>query len=315
MADQDATSITWLAAAYAAHQLGQKDTWVELLEEAEQRFPTARSTINYVKASLHYQSGQLERSLAVLEELKQHALNDGSLLRLLKEVYVQLNDWRHLEQLLPGLEKNQLLEQQELETVKRRIFQEKLDAQASLVSQSQPDALAELKKLWKKAPAQFHQHQQLVTHYADLLVQLGENQEAASVLETALARNWNPVLVSIYGAREYGNSASQLLVAEQWLKANPADAVLLLSLGRICMRNQLWGKAREYFEASIKIAPSAAAYGELARLLKHLGESQASEACFQHYSTLLGAALPELPMPAPGTVTRQGRTRAHQQQD
>ncbi|MCG8414122.1 MAG: hypothetical protein MI746_07870 [Pseudomonadales bacterium] len=303
MSDKDATSINYLAAAYAAFQLGQRDTWIELLEEAEQRFPTARSTINYVKAQLHYQSGQLEQSLAVLEELKKNALNDGNLLSLLKEVYVQLDDWQHLEELLPSLEKNKILDAEDLARVQKRIFMEKLYDSFNNAREGNTDSLDELKKLWKKAPAEFHEDEKVVTHYADLLMQLQEDQDAAKVLETALSRTWNSKLVRLYGAKEYGTSAQQLLVAENWLKTNPADSELLLSLGRICMRNQLWGKAREYYEASIKIAPSAEAYGELGRLLKHLGEIEASETYLKSYGDLMGAQLPELPMPKPDQTT------------
>ncbi len=303
MKDKDATVINHLAAAYAACQLGQRESWLELLELAEQQFPAAHSTINYVKAQLHFQSGQLEQSLAVLEELKKQALNDGNLLRLLKEVYVKLDDWQHLELILPTLEKNRLLDDEELERVQKRIFMEKLYASFNAVQAGEEGALEQLKKLWKKAPAKFHTDEKVVTHYADLLMQLNENIDAAKVLEFTLSRAWSSKLVRQYGAKEYGTSNQQLLVAENWLKSNPADAELLLSLGRISMRNQLWGKAKEYYEASIKIAPSAEAYGELGRLLKHLGEIEASEMYFKSYGDLMGTSLPELPMPEPGTLT------------
>jgi len=303
MAEKDATVVNNLAAAYAAYQLGQRDTWVELLESAEANYPTARSTINYVKAQLHFKSGQLEQSLAVLEELKKNALNDGNLLGLLKEVYVQLDDWQHLEDLLPSLEKNKLLDNEDLVRIQKRIFMEKLYACFNAANGGDSNALGEMKTLWKKAPTSFHEDERVVSHYADLLIQLNEKQDAAKAIETALSKSWNSNLVQMYGAKEYGTSAQQLLVAESWLKANPADGELLLSLGRISMRNQLWGKAKEYYEASIKIAPSAEAYGELGRLMKHLGDIEASEEYLKNYGDLMGSSLPELPMPKPDQVT------------
>ena len=303
MKDRDATVINHIAAAWAASRLGQRESWIELLEEAEQRYPATHSTVNYVKAQLHYESGQLEQSLAVLEKLKKQALNDGNLLGLLKQVYVELDDWQQLETLLPALEKNQLLDGEELERMRQRIFMEQLCACRDRARAGETGQLERLKKLWKKAPARYQIDETVVTRYADLLVQLDQNLDAAEVLEHALSRAWSSELVRLYGVREYGTSAHQLLVAENWLKANPADAELLLSLGRISMRNQLWGKAREYYEASIKIAPSAEAYGELGRLLQHLGEFEASELHFKSYGDLMGAALPDLPLPDPGPVT------------
>ena len=100
-----------------------------------------------------------------------------------------------------------------------------------------------------------------------------------------------------YGEHDFSASPQQLLVAESWLMERPANSNLLLSLGRICMRNELWGTAKEYYEASIKITPCAEAYGELSRLLKHLGELEAREICLNNYGDLIGVKLPELPMP------------------
>jgi len=47
-----------------------------------------------------------------------------------------------------------------------------------------------------------------------------------------------------------------------------------LSLGRLCLRSQLWGKARAYLEASVGNDGPVAAYRELARLLEHMGEPE-----------------------------------------
>ena len=132
---------------------------------------------------------------------------------------------------------------------------------------------------------------------------MGNSPPAAKAIEYALGKSWNLELVQRYGAQEFGDPARQLLVAENWLKSRPADADLLLSLGRISMRNQLWGKAREYYEASLKIAPSAEAYGELGQLLKHLGDIEAGESYLRNYDELVGTQLLNLPMPKPEQVT------------
>lgn len=318
MNEKDATVINYLAAAYAAYQLGDRNSWVELLEKAEQRFPAAHSTINYLKARLHFASGQLEQSLAVLEELKKHALNDRALLGLLKEVYVELDDWQNLEALLPNLEKNEILDKDDLELVRKRIFMEQLyalfhngtgrvadngEGMASVDDATARSTLEALQKKWKKAPSDYLKDEKIVTHYTDLLLKLNEGPLASKIIEDALSRHWNAALVNLYGQKDYGASDRQLLVAESWLKSSPSDSVLLLTLGRLSMRNQLWGKAREYYETSIKLAPSAEAYGELGRLLKHLGEEEAGETYLQSYNELLGADLPDLPMPAEEQIT------------
>lgn len=295
MRDNDASVVNYLAAAYASFQLGDKEGWVNLLEQAGNKYPTAHSTIDSLKAQLYHHSGQLEQSLAVLQEMKKNSVNDVAMLGLLKEVYVQLSDWKNLGELMPVLERNKVLSEDELVKIRKRLFMEELYDIFEQLKAGSVD-MAALRKQWKKGAA-YADDEKVVRHYADLLLQIEEGDEAAKVVETALGKRWNQELIRFYGEKILGDSNKQLLVAENWLQSRPADADLLLSLGRLSMRNQLWGKAREYYEASIKITPSAEAYGELGRLLKQLGDEEAGEACLENHSNLLGATLQGLPMP------------------
>ncbi|MCH7816798.1 MAG: hypothetical protein IIC60_09555 [Proteobacteria bacterium] len=298
--DEDASVINYLAAAFAAHQLDDKGSWIQCLEKAEQEYPAARSTVNSLKARLLFKSEQLEQCMAILEQLKKNSLNDAPLLRLLKDVYVRLEDWEQLRALLPALEKNKVVDQEELERIQMRVFMEELYAIVSKgkTNSDSPQAIIDLGKLWKKAPGEYREDEKMVRHYSELLLELNAKTEAARAIELALAKKWSDALVLCYGEQDFSRHPQQLTQAENWLKSRPTNASLLLSLGRICMRNELWGKAREYYQASIKTAPSAEAYAELSRLLKNLGESEASETSLKNYGDLIGAKLPELPMPS-----------------
>jgi len=299
MSDQDATVINYLAAAYAAQRLDDKDSWEQCLDQAEREYPAARSTVNSLRAQLLFRSGHLEQCLAVLEQLKKSSLNDAALLLLLKEVYIRLEVWDLLKELLPSLEKNKIVDDEESAKIRMRIFVEELYVcygEPQTRSDKQ-EVLRRLIQLWKKAPVRYKENEKVVKHYSELMIRLDDKAAASEALEKAIARNWSDVLVIFYGEHDFSASPQQLLVAESWLMERPANSNLLLSLGRICMRNELWGKAKEYYEASIKITPCAEAYGELSRLLKHLGELEASEICLKNYGDLIGVKLPELPMP------------------
>ncbi len=289
----------YLAAAYAAHELGDKEAWLKALDSAEIAYPTAIATFQSVKAQLLFKSNQLEQCLAVLEQIKGDSGNDLALLNLLHKVYIQLEEWQKLSDLLPLLEKKKVIPQAETEQLKLRIFMEQLYAAFNRVNaQQEPEAaLEEIQKLWKKAPSKYKEATKVVKHYSDLLQQLDAKQDAAKVLEKALSANWSAELILKYGETDFGVNQQQLLVAESWLKERPANSELMLSLGRICLRNKLWGKAREYYTASLKISPTAAAHGELSMLLRSLGETAQSEAHFKAYTDLTGAKLLELPMP------------------
>lgn len=298
MKDPDASVVNYLAAAYAAQRMDDKQAWLNCLETAEQKFPSARSTINSLKAQLLYKSDQLEQCVAVLQQMKSSSLNDASLLQLLKEVYLKLNDWEQLEQLLPSLEKNDVLTVDEIEQIRVRIFMENLYAMSKRRADfSDAEIAGQLDKTWKKSPAPYRQDPRIVKHYAEILCALEQNAQAAKAIEHALNKNWSDDLVRRYGVLDLGNAHQQLLTAEAWLKSRPGDAPLLLTLGRLAMRNELWGKAREYFETSIEVASSPESHGELSRLLRHLGEVALADEHQDLFVRGVGAELPPLPVP------------------
>ena len=60
---------------------------------------------------------------------------------------------------------------------------------------------------------------------------------------------------------------------KRWLKRHPRDPQLLLSLGRLCVQSQLWGKAESYLDASLAILPGWEAHVELGRLAERIGRT------------------------------------------
>jgi HemY protein len=81
------------------------------------------------------------------------------------------------------------------------------------------------------------------------------------------------------------------------LAKHPRDAELLLALGRIALRNRLWGKARDYLESSLRLAARPDTCAELARLCEHLGETQQARALLARAVNVSVGELPALPMP------------------
>ena len=297
--DDDCSVVNYLAAAYAANKLGAEELWQDWLERAERNYPAHRSTIKFLQAQLLFRSGQLEKSLLVLEHLQKSSLNDNALLNLLKEVYIKLEDWSHLRKLLPSLIKNNVIDTEEAKRIEKRLFMEQLYDTAESVSlnQSKVDAIKQIQKLWNKMPTQHKRDHKVSRHYSELLLTLGANDEAGKILEAAINRRWSDELVERYGEIELSDIKRQLHTAEGWLKRQAGNASLLLALGRICLRGELWDKAREYFEASLRVSPNSGAFGELGRLLKNLGEHEAAGEYLGRYMQLLGNDLPVLPLP------------------
>lgn len=97
-----------------------------------------------------------------------------------------------------------------------------------------------------------------------------------------LTRSPSARLVNIYGRLRGADPGRQLTFAEDLLRTNEQDAALLLTVGRLCLRNQLWGKARHFLEASVAAEPSVEAYNELAALLDNLGEKDLALQCYRN---------------------------------
>jgi HemY protein len=159
-------------------------------------------------------------------------------------------------------------------------------------------ALQPLTQAWQQLTSAQRHDPQLLLAYAEQLRALGAESEAEEVLGKALKRQYDARLVALYGELAGADPARQLQTAEGWLKQQPADAELLLALGRLCLRNRLWDKAREYFETSLGLTRSAATCAELARLLAHQGEVARSNELFQEALGLQQQRLPNLPLPA-----------------
>lgn len=74
--------------------------------------------------------------------------------------------------------------------------------------------------------------------------------------------------------------------AEKWLNQHRDDAGLLLALGKLCLHQKLWGKAQNYLDASVSIAPSRAAFTALGQLAERQGKA---DEAFKHYQQAMAA--------------------------
>ncbi|MCE3237507.1 MAG: hypothetical protein K0R24_488 [Gammaproteobacteria bacterium] len=116
---------------------------------------------------------------------------------------------------------------------------------------------------------------------AELIKAIADNhpENASKVVELinqSLKKYWDADLVRLYGLLPTENPIKQLAQAERWLQHYPDQALLLLTLGRLSLRCQLWGKASYYFEESLKLNKDAKLCLEYEKLLEKLNDSAAA---------------------------------------
>ncbi len=292
--------INYLAAARSAFELGEHDETMELLRSAEQQSPESTLAIALTQARMQLVNKQYEQCVATLTRVKNSVSGHPVVLDLLKKAYIALDDWGALQQLLPELRLQKSISDDEMENLRLHISQMLLDdAGDQAKRRSGKEALTVLEAAWQKIDKAQRQHVDVVKMYVALLIKNNAGSTAAAVIERFCNKNWDGSLVRLYGLIENADSKQQLLTAEDWLKQRPGTPILMLTLGRLCLRNELWGKAKEYFEHSLQMEKNPEAFAELARLHAHLGDHEKSTALYQQGLLLSTAGLPKLPMPHP----------------
>ncbi|MHA6494859.1 heme biosynthesis HemY N-terminal domain-containing protein [Pseudomonas borbori] len=277
----------YLGAARAANHLSEYGESDALLEQALNRQPQAELAIALTHAELQLARGQSDAALETLQAMRARHPHHHLVLRQLQRLYLQAGDWTALLDLLPELRKEKALGNAELAELERQAWHGRLLQGGHARSDDGLTDVAALQLTWKAMGAKQRQEPELLALYTERLRIGGAEQEAEELLRGALKQQYDSRLVRLYGLLHGKDPALQLQTAEGWLKQYPEDAGLLLTLGRLCMHNQLWGKAKGYFESSLAFERHPETCAELARLLTQLGEVERSNGLFQEGLSLL----------------------------
>jgi HemY protein len=281
----------YLSAARAAQEQAapeRRDEWLRLAFEAD---PAAAPAVLLTQAELQLEHNQLEEALATLRQLETLSAGHPRGLVLHARVLERLADWPALEALLPQLRGRKALDGETLQGLEVRV------GQARLAAAADTDALA---AAWEGIRKDVRRDAAMLASYAQAALRLGASDQAEVVLRRALKSTWTPALVAAYGRLETSNPSAQLAHAEKWLNDRPEDAELLLACGRLCLKNQLWGKARSYLETSLAIRPNPETWQIYGELLVQLGESGAASEAFRQGLAAASGSAPALAAPRPG---------------
>lgn len=281
----DAPLFNYLQAARAAHLQGQdvrRDEWLKL---AYEQTPEAANAVLLTQAELQLDREQYEQALATLRRLDDNSKDHSYAIALLGRLYYRLEDWENLAQILPRLKKHGRIDQETIDNWTKRVYIENLNRVTS------GDAVA---SEWGAIPKKFKTDIPLLEAYYNALMRNEMHAKAEKDLIAALKRDWRAPLVKLFGLVEGPDPSKQLKRAESWLTERPDDAALLLTTARLCLRTELWGKARSYLETVLAVQPTPDAYQVYGSLLNQLGEGDAAA---EAYRSGLGMVT-EDPLPA-----------------
>jgi HemY protein len=283
----DAPLLNYLQAARAAHLLGQDERRDNWLKQAYEKMPAAANAVLLTQAELQLDQGQYEQALATLRKLDENAPNHSRALALLGRLYYRLEDWKQLAELLPRLYKHGRIDAQTLQKWSVRVHHEFLTA---------AEDAAALTAAWKNVPRNLKHDIVLLEACYTGLMRTNQHELAEKELAAELKREWRGPLVRLFGLVSGKDPVQQLKKAENWLKQHPDDAELLLAAARLCLRNELWGKARSYLDTVISIRPTPEVYREFGSLLNRLGDDEGAAAAYREGLGLVaGPERPAIP--------------------
>lgn len=260
-----------LAGWRAAHALRDAERTAEWAARVRAHDSTGLQSARLMTAAeFALEDRRFEDARAALQELGAREGRHIAALRLSVRAEQGLGNWREVARLVRQLEKHKALTAEQAAPIRSRAVREAL--------RGLREDSAALMRYWRELDDSDRAEASLALETAQALAASGDCREAQRVIEDALEERWDATLVLAYGecgqaGEPAGDVLGRIARAEKWLQRKPRDGDLLLTLGRLCRQQQLWGKARSYLEAALAITPTRAAHVELAQLLDQLDES------------------------------------------
>lgn len=279
-----APGLSALVAARAAQRMREPVKQQGWLERAKHDDPRTEAATLMLEAEMLNDSRRFDDAVVVLGRLQEKYGRHLAALRLELRARQGCGDWNEVLRLARQLEKREALSPELAQEIKLQAHLQNLALHGS-------DAV-QLVSCLRDVPAS-ERSSRLAVEGARRLMALDSHQEAQLLIETFLdsgeEEDWNDELVSLYGKLAAADLGGRIARAESWLRQHPEDGELLLALGRLCVKQRLWGKAQSYLEASLAVRESREARLELARLFDQLGREEEANRLYRQCAEMENA--------------------------
>ena len=257
-----APALAALIAARAAQRLGdpeRQQTWLARAKEQDVRNEAAALML---EAEMLNESRRFQEALLALDKLQGKLGRHIAAMRLELRARQGIGDWNGVLKLLRHLDKRNALPQEMVRALANK---------AHLANLARLEDDVQVVANYLRDLSSDERTPEVVLAGTRRLAMLGATLQAQRLIEGLLEQAdedflWQGELLTLYGSLQGGDEMSRIAQAERWLQQRPENAGLLLALGRMCVRQRLWGKAQSYLEASLAVEDSQAGHLELARL-------------------------------------------------
>ena len=268
-----------LIGARAAHRMRQtarRDEWLSKVQSD----PALKAARLMTNIELLVDDHQPEAAIEAVRELSISGTRHLHALQWSLKAHQQAKNWPEVLRLVRTLDKRRALHP----ALSSRLHEL---AYEDLLSDRAHDAES-VQRVWSTIPSDDRILPYVAQRAAAAFNARGLHAEARLVVEQALAVNWDGRVVRAYRAAAATAGSPALLAqiehCEAWSKQHPTDAELALTLGALCLKQKLWGKAQRYLEQALSDAsePRMVGQAHLQLAQMHDALAQSEEAAF-HY--------------------------------
>lgn len=279
----------YLGAARAAQAQQAPDRQAFYLQMAREQGDVARLPVLLNEMEVALQENRLSDARQALQQARDIDSRNDQVLRMELAFRRAAGEWSGILESLPKLAKRGVISGAQMSVFE----QEAVDG--LLREAEQRGEPAAVKAAWDRIARARRQAPEIIARYARALNASNQPEEAYKVVLGGLRNHWEAALVNVYGEIKPQDALRQLKNAEDWLREHDNDPALLLTLGRLSLRNGLWGKARSYLEQLLAHSPSPEAFRLLAEAQEQLGDRDAALRCHRQ-GLLLATGQPTLPL-------------------
>ena len=263
-------------AAHAMRQFDRRDIWLSQIE-SDKGFRTAR-LVSAIE--LLVEDHQTKAALKAIDELNAIGARHIHTLRWALKANQQAQNWDEVLRLVKSLDKHRAIHPALSARLRELAYEDLLS--------SHPHDPESIRRVWQNIPSDDRKRPYVAVRAASAFNTVGLHDNARRLVVRALSDEWDERLLRAYrdSAADEGTPAllEQIEQCEVWLNRRPADPELALTLGALCFKQKLWGKAQRHLEQVLIGAPdqklAQEAHFRLAQLhevLKH------TELAAQHY--------------------------------
>ncbi len=276
----DMPLLCYLVASEAAQGLGdttKRDKYLELASQQE----NSRLAVELTRAKQQIREADYTAAFDTLSSLKSSYPNNAIVLNLLKTVYVELKLWQPLLDLLPALDKSNVIGTDEQAKLTQR-------AQCGLLTEVAEQKGSEgLIAHWNSLSRKIKNDSHLVECFAKQLIARKADNEAFTLIKENIKKHPNSSLYALLPEMNLADSHPAIVFLEEALRKDGNNAEAHSALAQFYLRNEKWTEAQQHFEKALTVRSNVSDYAYLADALEKQNLTKAAHEVSRKALTLV----------------------------